>query len=190
MTTLPLETHTTTIGRKPGVFRIRPARRDDMSRIADFVRSSADWYRPFVHEDDMAEHDVDEAWAEENYCKRDFFIGCLGDEPIGTISLQQFGDWIYLGYIYLDVAHVGNGYGQVLMQFAERRARELQSRGLALIAHPEASWAKKAYLKYGFEIVASEPQEVLAWEGGALQPYYEQDFELYLYDFDDAESDG
>jgi hypothetical protein len=56
---------------------------------------------------------------------------------------------------------------------------------MILIAHPEAKWAKKAYLKYGFEIIASDRQDVLEWEGGVMKPYYEEGFELYRYEFSD-----
>lgn len=159
-----------------------------MPAIADFVRSSADWYRDIVDEKDMAEHEVDDQWAEENFKRRDFYIGKADGQPVGTISLQTFGDYAYLGYIYLDVEHVGNGYGRQLMQFAEEVARERGLRGMALIAHPEAAWARRAYLKYGFRIAASDKDDVLAWQDGVLRQYYEQAFELYLYDFTNGEA--
>ena len=168
---------------QPAPFNIVPAKRDDMSLVADFVSSSADWYRPIVDEKDMAEHEVGEAWAEINFKRRDFYIGIANGKPIGTISLQYFGDYAYLGYIYLDVDQVGNGYGQQLMKFAAEKARQKGMRGMALIGHPKASWARKAYLKFGFDIVASKKNEVLAWQDGVLESYYEQDFELYIYEF-------
>jgi GNAT superfamily N-acetyltransferase len=164
-------------------FEIVPAKRSDMDLVAEFVRSSADWYRPIVDEKDMGEHAVDDEWARTNFERRDFYIGRASGKPIGTISLQYFGKYAYLGYIYLDVAYVGNGYGQKLMKYAESVARRKGMRGMSLIAHPEATWAKRAYLKYGFEIIASDKPDVLAWQEGALQPYYEEGFELYLYDF-------
>jgi GNAT superfamily N-acetyltransferase len=163
-------------------FDIRRARREDMPAIAGFVRSSADWYREIVSEDDMSEHDVDETWEDENYRQRDFYIGSVDGEPVGTISLQYFGDCAYLGYIYLDVKHVGKGYGHQLMNFAEDVAKKRGMRQLALIAHPDATWAKRAYLKYGFDIVETEEKRVKAWKDGALEPYYENGFQLYLYD--------
>ncbi|MCA9285652.1 MAG: GNAT family N-acetyltransferase, partial [Phycisphaerales bacterium] len=164
-------------------FEIRPADRSDMELVADFVRSSAEWYRPILDERDMAEHDVDEEWAELNFERRDFYVGYASGEPLGTVSLQYFGDYAYLGYIYLDVAHVGKGYGQRLMRFAERKAREKSMKGMVLIAHPEATWAKNAYLKYGFEIIETAKEGVLAWKEGVLKPYYEEGFELYRYSF-------
>lgn len=163
---------------------IRPARRADMPQIADFIRSSADWYRPFVDEADMAEHEVDEAWQEKNFEKRDFYIGHADGEPVGTISLQFFGDYAYLGYIYLDVDHVGKGYGRALMRFAESIARQAGVDGMVLIAHPEATWARKAYLKYGFEIVETDRERILCWQDGCLREYYEEGFELYRYAFE------
>lgn len=162
---------------------IARAKRDDMPTVANLVRSSADWYRPFVDEKDMAEHEVDETWQEKNFQRRTFYLGRLRGRAIGTISTQTLGDYAYLGYIYLDVKHVGRGHGRTLMKFAERKVREGGKQGMALIAHPEATWAKKAYLKYGFEIAATEKPDVLAWQDGALKPYYEEGFQLYLFDF-------
>lgn len=157
-----------------------------MSTVARLVRSSADWYRPFVDEKDMAEHEVDAAWEEKNFARRSFYLGRLLGQAIGTISTQSLGDYAYLGYIYLDVDHVGKGHGRTLMKFAERQLRDSGKRGMALIAHPEATWAKKAYLKYGFEIAATEKEQVLQWQDGALKPYYEEGFQLYLFEFDRA----
>lgn len=167
-------------------FSIRPARRDQMGMIADFVRSSADWYRDIVDEKDMEEHEVGDDWMDKNFQRRYFYIGYAGEEPVGTISMQYFDRFAYLGYIYLDVAHVGKGYGRKLMDFAEMIARARRMDGMALIAHPEAVWAQKAYLKYGFSIEARDKEEVISWQDGALETYYEEGFELYLYHFDDC----
>ncbi len=172
----------------PAPLKIRPAERHEMSLVADFVRSSADWYRQIVDEDDMGEHDVDDKWAEVNFARRDFYIGGADGEPVGTISIQYLGDWAYLGYIYLDVAHVGKGYGRKLIEFAEQETRRHGARGMCLIAHPEATWAKKAYLKYGFQIVERDREKILAWNDGCLKPYYEEGFELYHFAFDDDDA--
>lgn len=161
---------------------INPATRDDMDVIAEMIKSSADWYRPFVDEKDMSEHDVDDDWKERNYQLRDFHIAHSGSEPVGTVSLQHFGDYVYLGYVYLFKHHVGKGFGKRLLEHAERISRSLGRKGMILIAHPEAKWAKKAYLKYGFEIISSNKKEILAWQNGVLTPHYEEGFELYRYD--------
>lgn len=185
MTTAASSTETMTMTATTGL-KIRPAHFGDMERIADFVRSSADWYREIVSEDDMSEHDVDDKWAVTNFARRLFYIGSVDGEDIGTISLQYFGDYAYLGYIYLDVKHVGKGYGRELMDFAAEKARAEGMKGLTLIAHPEATWAKKAYLKYGFEIVETKKDRVIEWQDGALEPYYEEGFELYIHEFDEV----
>lgn len=172
---------TTTLPRGPSPLRIRRARLADMPQVAAFIRSSADWYRPFLDEADMGQHEVDEAWGLENYRKREFYIGYDQGEPIGTISVQFLGSYAYLGYIYLDVAHVGKGFGAKLMRFAESIARSRGADGMCLIGHPEATWARRAYLKYGFEIVETERDRVVAWQDGCLRTYYEEGFELYLF---------
>lgn len=163
-------------------FRIRAARREDMAMIAGFVRSSSEWYRPFVTEKDMREHDVGEAWAEDNFRRREFYVGEHRSQGVGTISLQHFGRHTYLGYIYLDVRHVGQGFGQRLMRFAERVSRARGMKTMNLIAHPQADWAKRAYLKYGFEIIETDRDAILSWNDGALHGYYEEGFELYEYE--------
>ena len=173
---------------RAGSFEIIPARYDDMPLVADFVRSSADWYRSIVDEKDMGEHAVDDNWAAVNYRRRDFYIGYDGAEPVGTISLQYLGLYAYLGYVYLDVRHVGKGYGQRLLRFAERTSRARGMRAMALIGHPKASWAKRAYLKYGFKVIETQKERVLCWQNGALRPYYEENFELYVYTFNDLQT--
>ena len=159
------------------------ARRDDMNLIAGFLRSSSDWYRQILDDKDMGEHDVDENWAEKNFQRRQFYIGLAEDDPVVTVSLQYFGDIAYIGYIYLDINHVGKGYGRQFIDFAAAQAKNRGMRGMALICHPQATWAKKAYLKYGFELHASSKEEVLQWKDGILKPYYEEGFQLYLYFF-------
>ncbi len=154
---------------------------DDMPTVASFIRSSKEWYRPIIDEKDMAEHEVGHDWMEKNFKKREFYLGSAGDTPVGTISLQNVGGFTYLGYIYLDVAHVGKRYGHQLVEFAKKKSRESDRKGMFLIAHPKASWSVKAYLKMGFKMIASKKEDVLAWNNGALVPYYEEGFELYVY---------
>lgn len=168
----------------PHNFDVKPAQRSEMGLIADFVRSSADWYARIVAEKDMGQHAVDDNWASENFKRRDFYVGRANGNPVGTISLQYFDDYAYLGYIYLNVAEVGKGYGGRLMRHAESLARARGMRGMSLIAHPEATWARRAYLKYGFKVAASAKEDVLRWNDGVLGQYYEEGFELYLLDFD------
>lgn len=166
-------------------WKIRRARPRDMDLVAGFISSSAEWYRPFVAEDDMAEHEVGRDWAERNFPIRDFYVGEAKGTPVGTISLQYFGDYAYLGYIYLDTDHTGQGYGRKLIDFAEDQARLMGMKGLCLIAHPKATWATKAYRRRGFERIASAREDVVSWNGGVLEPFYEDGFELYVYDFED-----
>lgn len=161
--------------------RIRPALLGDMDTIANFLRSTADWYRAFVDEADMVEHDVPEEWKEQNFNRRDFFVGELEEGAVGTVSLQYFGDFAYIGYVYLDAHYVGQGFGQELLDFATGIASRKNKKGVALIAHPKATWATKAYLKYGFELELEQRDEVLAWNNGALKDFYEEGFQLFVY---------
>ena len=153
-----------------------------MDTVAGFIRSSLEWYKPFIDEQDLGEHDVDEKWKEENFKRRDFYLGINEkQQEVGTISLQHFDDIVYLGYIYLDVKFVGNGYGSQLIDHARKKAIDAGMRKMVLISHPKAEWAVKAYKKYGFRKVLSKKEDVLGYEGGFLKPYYEEGFELYEY---------
>ncbi len=162
---------------------IRPARWEHVPEIIEIIRSSASWYEDIVAPEDLAEHYVDEEWARKNFEKRDFYVALLGEEVVGTISLQAVGSrYMYIGYLYLHTDHVGNGFGKVLMDFAANEVRRQNRRSLVLLAHPEAEWACRAYEKYGFEIVLDEKDDVLAWHDGWLEPYYEEGFHLYRFD--------
>lgn len=158
-----------------------------MSIAADILRSTADWYRPFLEPEDMAEHEVGPEWIGQNFERRDFFLGWSGDEPVGVLSTQEAGDYLYLGYVYVYEHQTGHGYGPQLLDYAARRARMKGKKGLVLIAHPEAGWATKAYRRFGFERIAAEREEVLDWQQGWLAPYYEEGFELYRYALESAD---
>lgn len=161
--------------------RVSPVRREEMPVVQSIIRSSAKWYERFVEKQDMHQHLVNDAWAEQNFARREFFLGYRGNKPFGTLSFQTLRNGVgYLGYVYLDVKMVGNGLGKRLLNFALERARRKNLSHLALIAHPRAEWAVKAYEKFGFRRIASSKAEVLAWNGGAMKPYYEEGFELYL----------
>lgn len=89
---------------------------------------------------------------------------------------------LYLGYVYLHVDHVGRGLGRKLLDFARAEAARLDKDGLVLLAHPEADWAVKAYLRYGFRVLHAERTKILCWNDGWMKPYYEEGFHLFFYD--------
>lgn len=161
---------------------IKPAQREDMDTIAKFIRSSAEWYAQFVDKKDLSEHYVDDTWKEENFKKRDFYVGKTRKEAVGTISLQYFEDITYLGYIYLHTDHVGKGFGHQLMDHAKDISQQKDQEAMVLIAHPQAHWAVKAYEKYGFKKYMTKKSDILNWKDGLLESYYEEGFHLYHYD--------
>lgn len=166
----------------PAALDLEPARWGDMDDVVEIIRSSASWYEDLVEPEDFGDHLVDLEWARENFPRRDFYVARLRGEVVGTVTLQDVGeDHVYLGYVYLHEDQVGNGLGRELLDFARDEARRRGRRSMVLIAHPEATWACRAYRKYGFEVIARGRDEVLAWEDGWLEPYYEEGFELYRY---------
>jgi ribosomal protein S18 acetylase RimI-like enzyme len=161
---------------------LEPARWDDMSDVVEIIRSSASWYEDIVEPEDFSEHLVDQDWARKNFPRRDFFVARLGDEVVGTVTLQDAGrDHVYLGYVYLHEDQVGNGFGRDLLDFARSETRRRGRESMVLIAHPEATWACRAYEKYGFEVIARSREEILAWEDGWLEPFHEEGFHLFQY---------
>jgi RimJ/RimL family protein N-acetyltransferase len=165
-----------------GELIIEKATLKDMDDIAEIISSSATWYEPFLDEEDMKEHKVGENWIKENYQKRDFYLGSdVKGNKIGTISMQFFGNETYLGYIYLNAKHTGKGYGKKLMEFAKRKAIAKEQESMILIAHPEATWATKAYKRFGFELKHRNRNDILNYKKGLLKPYYEEGFHLYQY---------
>lgn len=163
---------------------IKRAKWPDMRHVIRIIRSSASWYKSFINERDIGEHLVDIQWAHRNFFKREFYVGYKGNEPVGILSFQEFKKFAYLGYIYLDIDFVGMGFGQKFMQFARNRAMCLGLEGMALLAHPNAVWATKAYKKFGFELVGKNKSEVLTWNQGILKSYYEEGFQLYFHTID------
>lgn len=160
------------------------AMRREMGVVAQVIRTTANWYASFSSEDDMDQHFVDEAWEEENYNKRDFYIGYGKQEQdaIGILSLQApSADDIYIGYLYIQSHHVGKRYGKEFLDFAKNHALKQNKKSLILLCHPEAKWALKAYRKYGFDTFLPQKKDILCWNQGWLKGYYEEGMELMKY---------
>lgn len=167
---------------------IQPAKRHEMVIAANILRSSADWYRPFLNEKDMSQHDVDESWGEMEFARRQFYIGRHEGAPVGILSTQSVGDMTYIGYIYVYGHQTGRGFGPQLLSHARDVAWQEGKQGMVLIAHPKAHWATRAYRRFGFHCIAKTREQVLGWRGGWLKPYYEEGFELYQYLFSDGQN--
>lgn len=159
----------------------------EMDTVAKIIRSSASWYKDFVEPEDMFDHEVGKKWIDKNYNKRDFYLGRSSEEnkPVGTVSLQFFDDVVYLGYVYLKTDYVGKRYGRQFLEFARKKALENSAKEMILIAHPEATWATKAYEKFGFKKYSSDKEKILSYKNGLLKPYYEEGFHLYIYKLSD-----
>ncbi|MDH5429034.1 MAG: GNAT family N-acetyltransferase [Nitrospirota bacterium] len=160
---------------------IQPAQPHEMVIAANILRSSADWYRPFLDEKDMAQHDVGESWGEMEFTRRQFYIGRAEGAPVGIVSTQSVGDMAYIGYIYVYDHQTGRGFGPELLRHVRDLTQREGKRGMVLIAHPQATWATRAYVRFGFKRIATTREQVLDWRGGWLKPYYEEGFELYQY---------
>lgn len=143
-------------------------------------------YAPLVDPEDMDQHDVEDSWFKENLRKREFLVLEFEGEVAGVLTLQDTGEHLYLGYVYLHVDFTGRGLGKVLLHRAWDEAQRRGKRGMVLIAHPDATWAVKAYERYGFQCIAADREHVLAWNDGWLAPYYEEGFHLFAYELHDG----
>jgi ribosomal protein S18 acetylase RimI-like enzyme len=161
---------------------LRPTIASDLPAVVAILRSTTDWYRPFVEPADLeSQHNVDLAWAVENFERREFWSAVVGDEVVGLITLQDAGSCLYLGYVYVHRDHVGKRIGRRLLDHAAAEVERRDKDGMVLIAHPEAAWAVKAYEKFGFECVAKDDDTVCEWNDGWLEPYHEQGFHLWQW---------
>ena len=158
---------------------IQPAKLHEMAIAANILRSSVEWYRPFLHEKDMGQHMVDEAWGKTEFARRQFYIGRSNDIPVGIVSTQSVEDLFYIGYLYVYADQVCRGFGTQLLNHVRDIALQEGKRGMLLIVHPKATWATNAYIRYGFECVATTRKQVLDWHHGWLKPYYEEEFQMY-----------
>lgn len=163
---------------------LRPATDTDTEDIIRFINSSVEWYKSIIDENDLDQHEVSEEWVKENLKEREFFVASVDGVPVGTLSLQFFGDYAYLGYVYIDVNYVGKGYGSKLLCYAKEESLRRGMKGMVLIAHPQATWAIKAYQKFGFELKYRERETILNWNNGCLKPYFEEYFMLFMYDLE------
>ena len=170
-------------GKYMSILTFKRANYQEMSIVAELIRSSAHWYEPFLAKKDLKEHYVGQEWIDENFHKREFYLVSHSDKKnVGMISLQFEFNYTYLGYVYLCSKQVGKGYGKHLLDFAKKHTIEKSMDGIGLLAHPQAHWALKAYEKYGFKKILTKKDEILSWNNKLLRPYYEEGFELYTYD--------
>lgn len=154
----------------------------ELPAVVEILRSTLDWYAPFTDPQDLEEsHDVDLAWARENYDQREFWSAILDNEVVGVLTIQDTGRFLYLGYVYVHEDHVGKRIGRRLLDHAARQVRKRGKDGMVLLAHPEATWAIKAYRKYGFACIADTDAGVEAWGDGWLAPYHETGFYLWQW---------
>lgn len=149
--------------------------------ITEVLRSSADWYEDLVEAEDMDQHDVSDTWFRSNFDRREFWALEREGRVVGVLTLQDAGRALYLGYVYVHVDQVGRGLGRLLLEHARRVGWQRGKESLVLLVHPEASWATRAYEKFGFELHCDSKDSVTRWNAGWMAPYYEEGFHLYRY---------
>lgn len=161
---------------------LRRTRPSELAAVVEVVSSTASWYEPFVSPDDFeSQHCVDLAWAKENYERREFWSALIDGEVVGVLTIQEAGDWLYLGYVFVHRERVGMRIGAALITRARAEVSRRGKRGMVLLAHPEATWAVRFYRRQGFVRIADDDAGVCAWNGGWLSPYHEAGFHLWRW---------
>lgn len=145
-----------------------------MDEMRECINSNAPLYDQIVAPQDMSEHIVDQTWAERNFKIREFYLARDGGQYVGGASYQKLGDFAYIGYFYIKNQLLRQGYGRKLMQFMELRTMKDEVTDLRLFANPKADWAVNFYTKYGFHILSSDKQEILAMNNKVMEPFYEE----------------
>ncbi len=121
---------------------------------------------------DLQEHHVDEAWIARNFPKREFFLARVDGEYVGFISYQNLQSYAYIGYLYIEKKYFRRGFGRSLMNFVEMRAKLDNLPEIWLFVLNKANWARQAYNRMGFEVMATTAEDIFAFDE-KLKEYYE-----------------
>lgn len=99
---------------------VRPLREDDVPELLTMIGRSV-----------RAAHLVPRDYEEIVEKAEDFLILCVDDNVVGCVALHRYADgFAEVACLYVKQSHEGLGYGKVLVQAAEHRARKL---GLASV---------------------------------------------------------
>lgn len=123
--------------------QIRPARRADIPGIMGMIRRAVD-------DEELVERSREEIRANLS----DYFVLELDGNIVGTVAIHP---WLERGMaevacVYIRRTHEGMGYGRKLVQFAEKRARELGAHTLFALSTQAYNFFSK---KLGFQ--SAEP---------------------------------
>lgn len=148
--------------------KLTRARRAAAAMVQDIIDSTAHFYYPWIPPDAYAplprEHDLLEVELEQGT----FWAGFENHLPFGFVGLMaREGAGKLVGpYLYRD--YLGCGCGKVLLDQALADARELQLNPIYVLVHREAAWALSFYRRWGFEVIAEDPEFIARWHDGLL----------------------
>ena len=80
--------------------------------------------------------------------------------------------YAYIGYLYIKHGYFQRGFGRNLMNFVVMKAKLENFSEIRLFVNEKADWARQAYDRMGFKIMASTPEAIFAIDEN-LKPYYE-----------------
>lgn len=125
---------------------IREARPDDVPAIAECVRAAYEHYVPRIG---MRPAPMDADHAARVAAGRTYVL-TDGDAVAGLVVLVPEGTELLVENVAVNPAYQGRGYGRVLMEFAEERARATGASGLALYTHELMTENQRIYARLGY----------------------------------------
>ena len=135
-------------------FAVRPMRPGELELVLEWARQEG--WNPGL-DDSLAFHDADPSG---------FFVGALGEVPVGSISVVKYGDaFAFLGLYMVHPDFRGRGYGKAIWDIGMASA-EGRSIGLDGVAAQQDNYRKVGFetayqtVRYG-GVISSLPQSPL-----------------------------
>ncbi|MNI27861.1 Acetyltransferase (GNAT) family protein [compost metagenome] len=165
-----------------GLFHIRQANLDDLELVRSLLIEAATWMGTLSFQQWKPEQFTEEE-VQSYFDSRDIYLLCSNHEVIGMCTIQDDdpGYWGLLnesGYSYLHRLTLRNSYrGQNLskemINWAARRSKEQQRKGLRLDTAAQNAKLNSLYQKLGFEPKGS------GQKGDRHYVLYEMNTDLY-----------
>lgn len=148
--------------------RFTRARSRAATLVQDILDSTAHFYHPWIPPEAYAPLPRDLDILAELLEQGIYWVGFQKFLPFGFVGLApNEGAGRVIGpYLYRD--YLGQGHGKQLLDKALAGAKELKLNPVYVLPHKEASWALSFYRRWGFEVIAEDPEFIARWRDGLL----------------------
>lgn len=146
------------------------AKDSDNSFIADVCRKTIPLYDSFLPGFFERQASYFDTQIPRGY---DFYIIYCNGERAGFIGNKKLNDdTIYMAMLFLLPEYYRSGIGSRAMILLEKELKEIGIKNFTLLAHRKAGWAVSFYLKNNFKKAGDTKEEVKAFKGGIVEPFY------------------